>query len=62
MPRISNNTRHQVISLRKKGYSMRNIWEILKKQDVEISLVALYQLIKKYKTKGYVVDIPRRPF
>jgi len=40
---------------------VRNIWEILRKQDVEISMVALYQLIKKYKTKGYVVDIPRRP-
>jgi len=61
MPRIRNSTRHQVILLRKKGYSVRNIWEILKKQDVEVSLVALYQLIKKYKMKGYVVDIPRRP-
>ena len=59
MPRLSIETRKRVVILRKKGYSVDNIRTRLAEEQIFVSKMALYALIKKYKKHGSIQNLPK---
>ena len=59
MPRLDIETR-RVIFLSRSGYSVSQIKKRLKQENINISLAALYNLLKKYNETGKLIDLPRR--
>ena len=60
MPRLDIETRRRVIFLSRSGYSVSQIKKRLKQENINISLAALYNLLKKYNETGKLIDLPRR--
>ena len=61
MGRISVETRRRVVLLKNSGYTMKEIRERLLEEDISISLVSLFRLLKKYNEHGTIRDLPRPP-
>ena len=59
MPRLDIETR-KVVYLSCSGYSVSQIKKRLIQENIHISLVALYKLLKKYEETGKLIDFPRR--
>ena len=59
MGRVSIETRRRIVLLRTQGHSVQSIQERLNEEDVVISRVSIYELLKKYKVTGTVADLPR---
>ena len=60
MPRLSVETRHRICHLRKAGLSSSEIRKRLMQEGVQISRTSLYNLWRKYRDTGTVVDRHRR--
>ena len=60
MSRLSIEGRRRVVCLLSCGYSVKNIYERLQQENVDISIRAIYNLVKKFKLRGSVNDLPRR--
>ena len=60
MPRLDIETRQRVVFLSRSGYSVSQIKKRLEQENIRISLVALYNLLKKYNLLGRLIDLPRR--
>ena len=60
MPRLDIETRRRVVFLSRLGYSVSQIKKRLEQENIRISLVALYNLLKKYNQLGRLIDLPRR--
>ena len=60
MPRLDRRTRENVIMLKEKGYTYKQIKERLNEVDIKISIKSLHLLVKKYKLTHSVNDRPRR--
>ena len=60
MPRLDVPTRRRVILLKEAGYSIAEIRKRLNEENVSISLQALFNLVKKYKERSTLLDLPRR--
>ena len=60
MPRLSIEARKRVIILRSIGYSIQEIRERLAEENISISLQSLFNLLRKHKDTGHVLDLPRR--
>lgn len=60
MPRLSIEAMRRVVSLHSIGYSVSSIFERLKQENVEVSKRSIYNLVKKFRLKGVVRDLPRR--
>ena len=60
MPRLDIETRRRVIFLSHSGYSVSQIKKWLEQENIQISLVALYNLLKKYNQLGRLINLPRR--
>ena len=60
MPRLSIEARKRVIILRSVGYSIQEIRERLAEENISISLQSLFNLLRKHKDTGHVLDLPRR--
>ena len=60
MPRLDVSTRGHVVLLRHKGCSIAEIRARLIEENVPVSLVSIYKLLKKYEDTGSVVDHKRR--
>ena len=52
MPRLCINSRKRVIALLLLGYTPPDIYKRLVQENVDITLCAIYYLVKKYRTKG----------
>ena len=60
MLRLDVDTRTRVIVLRSKGYSVSAIRRRLAEENILVSVVALYKLLKKAKELGTVDDRRRK--
>ena len=60
MLRLLIEARRRVVCLLSRGYSVKNIYERLQQENVDISIRAIYFLVKKFKHRGSVNDLPRR--
>ena len=60
MARLSVETRRKVIALYSRGYSVIEIRRRFLEDGTSISHRALYSLLKKYREKRTVLDLPRR--
>ena len=60
MPRLSIEARRRIVSLYSCGYSVPVIVQRLEQEDVKVSKRAVYDLVKKFRLKGVVKDLPRR--
>ena len=60
MPRLDIETRRRVVFLSRSGYSVSQIKKRLEQENIHISVVALYNLLKKYNQLGRLIDLPRR--
>ena len=60
MPQLDIETRRRVVFLSRSGYSVSQIKKRLEQENIRISLVALYNLLKKYNQLGRLIDLPRR--
>ena len=60
MARLSYETRERVITLYSRGYSLLEIRRRLREVNCPISVQALYNLLRKFREKGTVEDLPRR--
>lgn len=60
MPRLDIETRRRVIALRHAGFSVIDIRKRLEEENISISLQALFNLIKKHRDVGRLLDLPRR--
>ena len=64
MPRLDIEARRRVLVLKKirhGGYSVAAIRQRLLEENISVSTVAIYALIKKYERHRIIVDRPRRP-
>ena len=61
MPRLDIETRRRKITLRHTGYSVADIRKRLAEENIAISLQALFNLLRKHKDTGRLIDLPRRP-
>ena len=52
MPRLCINSRKRVIALLLLGYTPPDIYKRLVQENEDITLRAIYYLVKKYHTKG----------
>jgi len=59
MPRLSYEARRRVISLYQSNYSVLEISKRLDVEKVDVTPRALYNLVKKYRLKGTIRDLPR---
>ena len=59
MPRLDINTR-RVVFLKQAEYSIAEIQKRLKEENISISSQALFNLVRKYKETGMLIDKPRR--
>jgi len=60
MPRLSIEARRRVVCLLASGYSVKNIYQRLQQENVDVSIQAIYNLVKKFQVRGSVFDLPRR--
>ena len=60
MPRMDISTRRRVIALRSSGYSVAEIRKRLSKENVLVSSQALFNLIRKHRQTGKLLDLTRR--
>ena len=60
MPRLDINTRRRVVFLKQAEYSIAEIQKRLKEENISISSQALFNLVRKYKETGMLIDKPRR--
>ena len=60
MPRLSIEARRRVIALRGIGYSVQEIRKRLAEENISISLQSLFNLLRKYKDTGHLLDLPRK--
>ena len=60
MPRLSLDARRRVVTLFKKGTSVRDIQKRLEEENFVVTRQTLYRLIHKVKRDGVIVDLPRR--
>ena len=60
MPRLSIEARRRIVSLYSCGYSVPVIVQRLEQEDVKVSKRAVYDLVKKFRLKGVVKDLPRQ--
>ena len=60
MPRISAETRRRIVAIKSSGYSVTQIQKRLADEDICVSKVTIYKLLKKYKEFRTVLDMPRR--
>ena len=60
MPRLSISIRRRVVYLRQVVYSITEIQRGLNEESILISSQALFNLVRKYKEAGKLIDIPRR--
>ena len=60
MPRLDINTRRRVVFLKSTGYSVSQIKKRLQEENIIISSQALFNLLKKFKDTGKLIDLPRR--
>ena len=60
MPRLSIEARKRIVSLHYHGYSVPTVVQRLEQENVSVSKRAVYDLIKKFRLKGVVKDLPRR--
>ena len=59
MPHLDINTR-RVVFLKSTGYSVSQIKKRLQEENIIISSQALFNLLKKFKYTGKLIDLPRR--
>jgi len=52
MPRLSISERERVIALHSRGMKVPDIFQRMKLEDVDITMRAVYNLVKNYTTKG----------
>ena len=57
VPRIDVETRRRAVLLRRSGYSIAQIRERLKEENIKISSQALFNLMKKYNETGKLMDL-----
>ena len=60
MPCLSIEARRRVVSLHSIGYSVSSIFERLEQENVEVSKRSIYNLLKKFRFKGVIRDLPKR--
>ena len=60
MPHLDINTRRRVVFLKSTGYSVSQIKKRLQEENIIISSQALFNLSKKFKDTGKLIDLPRR--
>ena len=60
MGRMSLETRAKVIAMRSRNYNLKKIREHLE-EEVSLSKLAIYMLIKKYDEIQTIEDIKRKP-
>ena len=60
MSHLSIEARRRVVCLLSRGYSVKNIYERLQQENVDVSIRAIYNLVKKFKLRGSVNDLARR--
>ena len=60
MPRLSIEARRRIISLVSGGFSVPYIVQRLEQEKVVVSKRAVYNLVKKFRLKGVIKDLPRR--
>ena len=60
MPRLDIETRRRVVFLSQSGYSVSQIKKRLEQENIHISVVALYNLLRKYNQLGRLIDLPCR--
>ena len=61
MTRTTIETRRRILVLLDCGFSVSNIQKRLVEEQIYVSKVATYQLIKKYKEHHIYTDLPRSP-
>jgi len=59
MPRLSIEAR-RIVSLYFSGYSVSSIFARLEQENVEVTKRSIYNLVKKFRLKGVVQDLPKR--
>ena len=60
MPRLSIEARRRVVCLLGLGYSVKSIYQRLQQENVDVTIRALYYLVKKFQVSGSVLDLPKR--
>ena len=60
MTRLSIESRQKVIRLHSLGYPKLQIHRRLQEEGTSVSRQALYNLLRKHRYKGTVVDLPRQ--
>lgn len=60
MARLSLECRRSVIMLRSRGYTISEIQRRLREESIFVSRQALHNLIRKFRDKLTVKDLPRR--
>ena len=60
MARLSLELRKRVIALHSRGYAVSEIHKRFREASISISLQSLYKLLRKYREKHILIDIPRR--
>ena len=54
--RLDLQTRERVVTLKRQGYTYREIRERLREEQIEVTVKSLYLLVAKYNQTGSVVD------
>ena len=60
MSRLDIDTRRRVVFLKSTGYSVSQIKKQLQEENIIISSQALFNLLKKFKDTGKLIDLPWR--
>ena len=60
MPRLDIDTRRRVVFLKSAGYSVSQIKKRLQEENILVSSQALFNLLKKFKDTGKLIDLLRR--
>ena len=60
MPRLSIEARRRIVSLVSGGFTVPSIAQRLEEEKVVVSKRAVYDLVKKFRLKGVIKDLPRR--
>jgi len=60
MPKLSIEARYRVIALHSRGYCVQDISRRLREENIVVSQRVLYYLLKKYRDRNIVKDLPRR--
>lgn len=60
MTRLDIATRRRILVLKGLGYSVSDITKRLNEENISISRQAIFNLIRKYRETGSLLDLPRR--